>query len=1018
MSSRRPLILAVNDQREQLRLLSQVLSLAGYQVVCFEDPLRFLDAIADYERVDLIITDLNMPHVNGWELCNRLRSPEMARYNHIPILVVSATFAGLRATEVRLELGVNDFLPVPYNPEQLRRKVSDILYGHIPKARLHALFVGYEEQDPVVQSFRGFGYETITAADLEGSLSTLGAQTFEVLVYRGQLSLDEARLLFSPDAQMLCSIWVVEHSDPDLGMELARLGVHCVPQDCRGEHLVKICENARQQSCLGKVRELLEKRTLQLLSSEQKYRTLFQSIPDVVFCLSESGTILDVNEAGCTVLGSKAERFLGRCLTDLVPEEGKVQVQLAIHETVLYGYVQYEAVFHCGINEFAAEVHQRRINLEGQTCVLAIARDVSERQQCQQAVLASDTRYRIIAENTYDWEFWLSPQGYFLFSSPSAEKVTGYSSLDFEDDPGLITQLVHPDDLEMFMGHWHMEGADDLPKDFEFRLCHRDGRVRWLSHVSIAVFDPQGNFLGARGSHRDITEKRIYDEERTKLVTALEQISEAILVTDDLGQIHYVNEAFLRRAGQGGCWVGRSIRDLPGDERWLSSQHEILESMGGGRSWNGHYARLTQERARHQEIVCTVNPVRDSKGRIVSFVWVERDVTEERHLAEQLRQSQKLEAIGTLAGGIAHDFNNLLSGILGYSSLLKMQAGSSPEVLHSAEVIERTARRAAELTQKLLGFARRGKNQNVEVSLHRAIDDCIELLSRTIDKRIEIVKDFQCKQAVVMGDPTQMEQILLNLAINARDAVGDRGRISFKTRYESVKGDTSANLDGAMASGDYVVVSVQDDGCGIPLDLQERIFEPFFTTKENGKGTGMGLAMVYGIVKNHGGGVRLESSPARGTTFHIYLPQAKPVPPVQREMPVLPPVKGSGLVFVVDDEELLRDVARRLLQHLGYQVITAEDGVQAQTIYAQRWRDIDLVIVDMIMPKLGGADCFRALKKINPEVRAILSTGYSVNETAQEVLNEGMVGFIQKPYQLHQLSEVVVRALRQSEAVR
>ncbi|MBS2038431.1 response regulator [bacterium] len=994
VSGGKPTILVVNDQREQLRVICQVLKMSGYTVLAFEDPVCALDTLASNGPVDLIVTDLNMPRINGWELCHRLRSPEMADHNSTPILIISATFAGLQSEAIRLELGVNDFLPVPYQPEQLRRKVADILQGLRPKPSLRALFIGYADDDEEILCFRRFGYKVTTALDLESSLEAVGSSTFEILVYRGELELQEANLLFSPDSDTICRIWVLQGTDPELNFTLNQLGVHCLLPGCRGEHLIQLCETARQQSCLERVRDLLEERTQQLLASEQKYCTLFQSIPNLVLCMTQAGVVLDVNDTGCTMLGMSRDKIVGRCFSDLVSEGSQVPFQMALHETVLYGSLQYEIHFQGHLQELAAEVHQRRVNLDGETRILAVAHDVTERRQCQEAVLASDTRYRIIAENTYDWEFWLSPQGFFLFSSPSAEKLTGYTSHEFEDQPYLLFDLVLPEDRDKFQTEWRMEGPEDLPKDFEFRVRRKDGAVRWLSHVSVAVFDSHGNFLGSRGSHRDVTEKRIVDEERLKLVAAMEQVSEAIMITDQQGQIHYVNQAFKSRVE--GNWVGGCTGRLPGGEAWQATHQEILNCLARTERWAGHYSRGGYE------IESTVSPVRDSKGHVTSYVWVERDVTQERHLAEQLRQSQKMEAIGTLAGGIAHDFNNLLSGILGYSGLLKLHAEGQAQVLQSAEIIERTALRAAELTQKLLGFARRGKHKNVAVGIHRAIDDCIELLSRTIDKRIEIVRNFEANRDKVMGDPTQMEQILLNLAINARDAIEDQGRITFSTRVEEVHDE--------LESGFYLVASVSDSGCGIPPEIRERVFEPFFTTKENGKGTGMGLAMVYGIVKNHGGTIRLETEPGKGTTFHCYLPLADQS--VREEVKKTSPmVHGSGKILVVDDEELLRDVACKLLKHLGYQVVTCEDGLQACEYYAIHQREVDLVIVDMIMPKVGGAECFRNLKKINPEVRAVLSTGYSLNDTAQQLLDEGMVGFIQKPYQLSQLSEVMAKAL-------
>jgi two-component system cell cycle sensor histidine kinase/response regulator CckA len=1003
-----PLVVAINDQRDQLRLISQILQSSGIEVACFEDPMVALTSLAQLPKVDLIITDLNMPNLSGWELCNRLRSPEHAKFNETPILIVSATFSGLKAKEVRCELGVNDFLPVPYRPEQLQRKVADILLGLRPKARLNALFIGYQERSAEASCFRRFGYEVTTAVSLEDSLSHLDSQVFDVLIYRGELNASEAKLLFSPSPQLICSIWVVVNNNPDLTNQLDQVGVNCVLPDTRGEQLVRICETARQQNCLAKIRDLLEKRTLQLLSSEQKHRTLFQCIPDVVFCLDIEGNILDLNEAGCSQLGLTVAEASGKNLVEYAGDGHDEIIAYALAQTSRDGFVQYEVTLENGEHTLLAEVHQRKILLEGRPCILAIARDVGERRLYQQAVLASDTRYRIIAENTNDWEFWLGPHGFFLYSSPSAEKVTGYLSHDFEEDPLLLIQLVPPEERPQFERDWQLRSSADLPKDFEFRMVHRDGRIRRIHHLSTAVYDSHGNFLGSRGSHRDVTEMRIREEERNRLLTAIEQSSESILLSNSQGLIHYANNAFMKRSFSAGSATAMTTAQLQGDERWQEAHAQILERMSQGLVWSGTYSRRDQHSGINYELAATVSPVRDIDGGISNFVWVERDTTSEQQLAEQLRHSQKMEAIGTLAGGIAHDFNNLLCGILGYSGLIALQSENLPEIQHAAQVIERTARRAADLTQKLLGFARQGKHQNVSVCLHRAIQDSIELLSRTIDKRIQIVTQLDAEVSQIQGDPTQMEQILLNLAINARDAISDKGTITISTRYQEVCEPANEDL---LQPGAYIVVAVSDTGCGIPPELQERVFEPFFTTKESGKGTGMGLAMVYGIVKNHGGHIRLlQSSPDQGTTFAVYLPaNTKPTGKVKEVAPKVS--QGAGCILVVDDEELLRDVAGRLLRKLGYDVLTACDGEDAVSVYTKNLKKVDAVIVDMIMPKMAGAECFRALKGLNPEVKAILSTGYSLNESAQNLLDEGMAGFIQKPYQLGQLSEVLTQIL-------
>jgi PAS domain S-box-containing protein len=388
-----------------------------------------------------------------------------------------------------------------------------------------------------------------------------------------------------------------------------------------------------------------------------------------------------------------------------------------------------------------------------------------------------------------------------------------------------------------------------------------------------------------------------------------------------------------------------------------------------------------------------------------------RTEAEKSSLEEQLRHSQKMEAVGTLAGGIAHDFNNILTGILGYADMLCRPGLGDEQTYKAAAVIHKAARRAAELTQQLLGFARKGKYQNVPVDLHGTVEEVIGLLSRTFEKNIVISRAFGADRACVLGDPVQIQQVILNLAVNARDAMPGGGTLMFETSVAEVKADHTRRRDDPKP-GWFVKLTVSDTGCGIPDEVQTRIFEPFFTTKEQGKGTGMGLAMVYGIVKNHGGVVRVASSEGQGTRFEVLIPVAS-----QGEIAALtpcatsPPTRGER-ILVVDDEEMVRGVLANMLEALGYEVVTAVDGLEAVEIYSERSQEFDLVILDMAMPRMGGRKCFLELKKINPHIKAVLSTGYALDETTQRVLDDGMVGFAQKPYMVHDLSQLVTRALR------
>lgn len=394
-------------------------------------------------------------------------------------------------------------------------------------------------------------------------------------------------------------------------------------------------------------------------------------------------------------------------------------------------------------------------------------------------------------------------------------------------------------------------------------------------------------------------------------------------------------------------------------------------------------------------------------------VITERKQAEEerRTLQEQLSQNRKMEAIGTLAGGVAHDFNNLLTGILGYANLLKTHSHDREQVLKAAGVIENAAERAAGLTKQLLGFSRQGKHQNTPVDLGASAQRVETLLERTIDKKIQIKTVFDTDPSYVMGDPDQLELVILNLAVNSRDSMPDGGELHFKIKnVELTEADHDAHPE--LDVGPYVELSVSDSGSGIPETVIDRIFEPFFTTKGQGEGTGMGLAMVYGIVQNHGGTVSAENNADRGATIRILLPATSRRPvPVSQDSVAAQPVSGEGLVLIVDDEAIVREIAGEMLGSLGYDVIMAHDGAEAIERFREHDSQIDLVLLDMIMPRLSGRECFLELKTIDPNIKAILSTGYTQEGSAQEILDQGMVGFIQKPYQIGALSKVVAAAI-------
>jgi PAS domain S-box-containing protein len=409
----------------------------------------------------------------------------------------------------------------------------------------------------------------------------------------------------------------------------------------------------------------------------------------------------------------------------------------------------------------------------------------------------------------------------------------------------------------------------------------------------------------------------------------------------------------------------------------------------------------------------TISGVYDDAGTLVAFMGVMRDVSarkqaeqEKEKLQNAYRQAQKMEAIGTLAGGIAHDFNNLLTGVIGHADLLKLEFGDTPHARHSLDVIEMAALRAKDLTSQLLGFARKGQFQLLPVEINQVVSEVISLMDRTLDRNIVISKTASRDNPVVMGDPGQISQIFLNLAVNARDAMPKGGKLSFDISLQELDPEFCRNHI-ELAPGEYCVITVSDTGIGIAPEKLEHIFEPFFTDKPDGKGTGLGLAMVYGVTRNHNGTVTVYSEPGKGSTFRVFLPalagdKVQAPRPKPRTL-----VHGSGHVLLIDDQDIVRQIGRRMLEQLGYCVSLAEDGVSGLEVFRTRWREIDLVIIDMIMPNMGGLDCLEALRSINPDVKAVLTSGFSRDSIADKVNEEHIIGFLQKPFRLQDLSDLL-----------
>ncbi len=391
------------------------------------------------------------------------------------------------------------------------------------------------------------------------------------------------------------------------------------------------------------------------------------------------------------------------------------------------------------------------------------------------------------------------------------------------------------------------------------------------------------------------------------------------------------------------------------------------------------------------------------KGRILAVV---RDIDDRKRMEEQLRQSEKLQAVGTLAGGVAHDFNNQLTGIIGWTELIQDRIGNDPDLDKATANILTAAQRASDLTAQLLAFARKGKFESRPVDLHDLINEVTQLLTHTIDKRISIETRLEAGEPYTIGDPSQLQNALLNLGVNARDAMPEGGRLVFSTRNIDLTGENDCCRRWELEPGAFVEISVTDTGDGMDEETLKSIFEPFFTTKKATKGTGLGLAAVYGTVNSHNGCIEVTSTPDAGSTFRIRLPLGRK-PAASLPVEELPRERAAGRILVIDDEEILIQTVSAILRKDGYDTATCTDSSAGLEMYRKSPGSFDLVLLDMIMPGMGGPEVFHALKEINPAVCVLIMSGATANHEVQDLADAGARGFLAKPFRPRDLSRRV-----------
>ncbi|HTB81498.1 MAG TPA: PAS domain S-box protein [Opitutaceae bacterium] len=758
----------------------------------------------------------------------------------------------------------------------------------------------------------------------------------------------------------------------------------------------------------------VEQRTRELRASEERHRRLMEQAGDAIFVAdAATGLLVEINRATTELLGRSEAEVVGRPHTILYGLEDAAERQRLFVEHARRGGRQEAEVtlLHCDGTSLPVEMRMASVEAGGRRYLQAIMRDLRPRRAAAEALRASEERYRTLFESAVEGVYESTPEGRFRTVNPAlarmlgfvnvAEMIAGYEHIarDLYVEPGRRAEFFRALD------------SNDEVVDFESEVRCRDGSTKWISEDVRAVRDGQGRLLYFQGFISDVTERRRAEAalaaERERLSVMLRAMAESVVTVDTEGVVQFINHAAETLTGwKEGGGVGRKISEV------CVLQHEKTRALVAVPVT----AALAEDRVielppqtalvSREDQPCLIEgrcaPMHDMSGRAVGVVLVFRDVTERARLELEMQRTSKLESVGILAGGIAHDFNNILTVVMGHLALTMIDAQAAGAPVRWLEEAERGVLRARDLTQQLLTFAKGGEPVRAAVRLPEVVQEAAQFALHGSKVRCDFHADPELWPADV--DKVQIGQVVQNLVINAVQAMPGGGVISISLRNEAVP----AKSGGALAAGDHLKISFVDTGTGIRPELLPRIFEPYFTTKTSG--SGLGLATVYSIIKKHYGHIEVESEPGKGTTFNLWLPAAQSRP-VEVDAVRSPFEAMPGRVLFMDDEEPIRQMAKVLLTKLGFDVMTAKDGDEVIREYKTAdtdGRPFDLVVMDLTVPGgMGGREAIEHLLKLDPEVRAVVSSGYSSDPVLANYRVHGFRGRVTKPYRIAELAKTL-----------
>ena len=985
-------ILIVDDKEEALYLLQKLLAGNGYTVEMARHGAEAL-VKARQSPPDLIISDLLMPVMDGYTLLRHWKTDP--RLKHVPFVVYTATYTEPKDEQLALDLGADAFILKPAEPEPFIARIRAVLAAERtgaltptkePADEEKALLKEYsqvlickleEKALQLQQANQALEADIARRKQAEGLLRNLNRvhamlsnvnqtivrekDTPAMLEAICRIAVEKGKFrmawvgLFNPETQELqpaASSGVVDGYIDLVKMNLRDETRSTGPAArglLAGEHA--ICNDITRDPLFPPWRQ-------------EALRRGYQS--SGAFPLKAEGRVV-----GVFILYAGATGFF---------DEEEIQ---------LLDELAADVSFALEVGRREKERRLAEAELRWRTAFFEAQVD-----SALDGILVVDSQGRKILQNQRLNELWKIPPDISGNKDDAAQ-------IEF-----VANHTKHPKQFTQKVLYLNSH-PDEVSRD-EVELV--DGTV--LDRYSSPVRDKAGNYYGRIWTFRDITERKRADESVARLAKAVEQSAETIIITDTRGTILYTNPAFEKTTGYTRAEaLGQNPSLLKSGKHDAEFYRRMWEVLGRGEIRSGHFVNRRKDGTFIEE-EASISPVRDAAGNVVNYVAVKRDVTREVQLEAQFRQSQKMEAIGHLAGGVAHDFNNMLAAIMMQAELTETVENLPQAAREGLREIRLASERAANLTRQLLAFSRRQVMQTRRVNLNEIVISLAKMLQRILGKDVRLQLNLHPSVLPTRADPGMLDQVLLNLVINARDAMPDGGLLTIETGEKTFT-EEEARAVPETTPGRCVFLRVTDTGSGIAPENLSHIFEPFFTTKEPGKGTGLGLATVFGIIKQHGGSIVVESEPGRGATFQIFLPATEEVMEPADEVLAKPkPRGGTETILLVDDEQDVRMLMRIVLEKNGYHVLEAAHGVEALRIWEQHSGPIHLLLTDIVMPEgIGGRELAARLLQRNPRLRVIFISGYSADIAGRElVLQEGQ-NFLQKPCPSDHILETVRKSL-------